>query len=71
MKEMSDIIRDKIKLDEDLHQALSTMEKSDKIKIIRKLIRENQNECPHFSTQFNWVMIDGICPYCGKKIAEE
>ena len=47
------------------------MEKSDKIKIIRNLIKENQNECPHFSAQFNWVMTDGICPYCGKKIAEE
>ena len=71
MTEMETIINIKKQLDKELKIALSTMEKTSKIKELRKRMKENQINCPHFSNQYNWVIVDEICPYCGKKLGGE
>ena len=62
------VIHDREVLNEVLRNALSTMEKKDTVKKTRLQLLELQNNCPHFSTKYNWVMTDDICPYCGKKL---
>ena len=64
------IIQNKLSLNTELYHALSTMEKSDKIKEIRERIKANQEACPHYSEKFNLEIKDGTCPYCGKHIKE-
>lgn len=61
-----EIIETKEKLEEELRQALSTMEKKNTIYEIRKKIQENQNRCPHFDNKFILTWIKNTCPYCGK-----
>lgn len=68
---MEDIINTHEKLNKELRIALATMERSNKIFDIKKQIIQNQTRCPHFSTQYNWAIIDGVCPYCGYKISGE
>lgn len=53
-------------LNRDLRQALSTMEKTDAVKIIRDQIKELQIACPHSNGTFDFSN-DKECPYCGKK----
>lgn len=60
------IIQTREDLESQLRFALSTMERSDKIKNIRLQIIENQQNCPHYSAKYNWTIADNICPYCGK-----
>lgn len=62
------IIHNKESLNTQLKLALSTMEKKNTINEIKLAIKENQNMCPHFDSNYNWAIIDDICPYCGKKI---
>lgn len=63
---IDDIIEERERLDRLLRQAVATMEKKDTINTIRAQMRLNQSKCPHFSTKYNYTMVDGICPYCGK-----
>ena len=65
---IDEIIRNKERLDAELLSALSTMEKKDAIFKIREQIEENQNACPHYSEKYNFVQVNDICPYCGRKI---
>lgn len=69
MKTIEEIIETKEKLNQRLYQALATMERKDTIREIRLEIINNQKECPHFS-DYNWAIIDGICPYCGFSIGK-
>ena len=62
---IDEIISRHEELDRELRIALSTMERSDKIKHIRTQIIENQKQCPHFSNKYNWTIAYGCCPYCG------
>lgn len=62
------IIENYAHLNEQLKQALSTMERKDDVQKIRLKIKENQNNCPHASSKYNWAIIDERCPYCGKKL---
>lgn len=55
-------------LNKELRTALASMEQKETIFKIKKQLNELQTECPHFSEKFNWVIADGICPYCGKKL---
>lgn len=55
-------------LEHDLNLALATMERKDEIKRIREEILNNQDHCPHFSEKYNFTIIDGVCPYCGKHL---
>ena len=55
-------------LEHDLNLALATMERKNEIKRIREEILNNQDHCPHFSEKYNFAIIDGICPYCGKHL---
>ena len=65
---IDDIISNHIRLNNELHSALSTMEKTDRIFEIRRQLIDLQNQCPHTSEVYNLQPIDGhICPYCGKK----
>jgi len=49
-----------------LNDALSHMELSDRIFIIRDEIKELQNICPHDNGSYNFSDQES-CPYCGKK----
>lgn len=62
------IINDKAVLDETLKNALATMEKKDTIRKVRLQLLELQNNCPHYSDKYNFNIVNGICPYCGKKV---
>lgn len=62
---IDEIIRENERLAKELRMALSTMERSDRVNEVHKKIIENQKRCPHFSTKYNWAVVDGVCPYCG------
>lgn len=67
---IEEIITNRNRLDNELRQALSTMERKDTIAKIRLDIIKNQRACPHFDNNYNWAVIDGVCPYCGFKLSE-
>ena len=56
-------------LNNELRQALSTMEKSDKVFIIHNEIKALQDFCPHNNGNYDFSH-DESCPYCGKKFGE-
>lgn len=68
---MTELISRHEKLSRDLNIALATMERKSTIAEIRKELIELQNVCPHFSNEYNFTMVDGYCPYCGKKLEED
>ena len=68
---IDDIIHTYQALNQELKQALSTMERKDNIYQIRARIIENQKRCPHFDNNYNWTIIDGKCPYCGFNLKGE
>ena len=49
-----------------LKDALSRMERSDRVLIIRDEIKELQNMCPHNNGSYDFSEQEN-CPYCGKK----
>ena len=51
-----------------LFKALATMDRKEDIQILREQLIELQDKCPHFSTKYNWEVVDGTCPYCGKNL---
>lgn len=60
-------IKDKYKeLNLELKQALTTMERSDRIFAIRDAIKDLQKLCPHSLGNYDFSN-DSQCPYCGKK----
>lgn len=67
---IDEIIQEKESLECQIRNAASTMEKSDKLQYLFNKMQINQNKCPHFSSQYNWVQVDDHCPYCGKKLSE-
>lgn len=65
---IDEIILKRNQLNHDLRIALATMERKDTVAQIRKAIIENQDKCPHISSKYNWAIVDGTCPYCGRHI---
>ena len=64
-----DITNIKIKYDalnQELKQALSRMERTDRVFIIRDAIKDLQQLCPHNNGNYDFST-DEECPYCGKK----
>lgn len=53
-------------LNKELRQALSRMERTDKVLVIREAIKDLQMICPHNNGSFDFSNNDE-CPYCGKK----
>ena len=53
-------------LNNELRTALSKMERSDKVMIIRDAIKDLQQLCPHNNGSFDFSDTEE-CPYCGKK----
>lgn len=49
-----------------LKEALSRMEYTDRVFMIRDEIKELQNMCPHKAEGFDLSDLS-VCPYCGKK----
>ena len=66
MIDINEIIHTKNVLNDELRQALSTMEKKDTIFQIREKIAKNQERCPHYGAQYTKTK-ENCCPYCGKK----
>ena len=56
-------------LNNELKQALSKMEKSDKVFVIRNAIKDLQQLCPHNNGSFDFSDTNE-CPYCGKKFGK-
>lgn len=54
------------KLNAELKDTLSHMEKSDRVFIIRNEIKELQGICPHSNGSYDFSNQES-CPYCGKK----
>lgn len=52
-------------LKKQLHEAVATMERSDKVKHIREEIKKVQAQCPHSNEKFKWNIDTNKCPYCG------
>ena len=63
---MDEIIRKHEDLKKQLIFALSTMERKSVIEEIRLELINLQNQCPHFSQEHNYTILDGKCPYCGR-----
>ena len=64
-----DINNIKVKYDtlyQELKKALSHMERTDRIFIIRDAIKDLQQLCPHNNGSFDFSDTEE-CPYCGKK----
>lgn len=64
-----DITNIKVKyesLNQELKQALSRMERTDRVFIIRDAIKDLQKLCPHSNGHYDFSDTDE-CPYCGKK----
>ena len=53
-------------LNKELKQALSRMQRTDKVIKIREAIQDLQELCPHDNGSFDFKSTDN-CPYCGKK----
>ena len=65
---VANIIKQREVISRKLAFALSTMDKKDAIKELRKQLIDLQEQCPHFDSNFNWAIVDDECPYCGKVI---
>ena len=67
-----DIANIKVKyetLNQELKQALSHMERSDRVFIIKEAIKDLQTLCPHNNGHYDFSNTDE-CPYCGKKFGK-
>ena len=53
-------------LNKELKQAVSRMEKTDRVFVIREAIKDLQGLCPHNNGNYDFSETDE-CPYCGKK----
>ena len=53
-------------LNQELKQALSRMERTDRVFIIRDAIKDLQKLCPHNNGNYDFSNEDE-CPYCGKR----
>lgn len=53
-------------LNTELRRALSGMERTDRIFVIRDQIKELQKLCPHNTGSYDFSNTEE-CPYCGKK----
>ena len=62
---IDDIKTKHTELNEELKKAISTMQLSDKVFIIREAIKDLQNICPHDNGNYDFSNSDE-CPYCGK-----
>lgn len=65
---MDEIIRKHAELERRLIIAVSTMERKSTINEIYTELINLQRQCPHFSAEHNFAIIDGECPYCGKQL---
>lgn len=64
-----DITNIKVKyesLNQELKQALSRMERTDRVFIIRDAIKDLQKLCTHNNGNYDFSDTDE-CPYCGKR----
>lgn len=57
------------KLSHDLKDALSRMERTDRVFIIRDQMKELQDLCPHSNGNYDFSNVEE-CPYCGKKFKQ-
>ena len=65
---MNEIIRKHEELERRLKIALSTMERKSTISEIYTELIDLQKQCPHFSVEHSFAIVDGECPYCGKQL---
>ena len=56
-------------LNKELKQALSRMEKTDRVFIIKEAIKDLQTLCPHNNGHYDFSNTVE-CPYCGKKFGK-
>lgn len=56
-------------LNKELKDAVSRMEKTDRVFIIRDAIKDLQQLCPHNNGNYDFSA-EAECPYCGKKFGK-
>lgn len=56
-------------LSSELKKALTTMERNDRVFLIRDEIKDLQKLCPHNNGSYDFSDA-AECPYCGKKFKE-
>lgn len=56
-------------LNKELKRALSTMEFTDRILVVKEAIKDLQSLCPHNNGHYDFSN-DESCPYCGKHFKE-
>ena len=56
-------------LQEELKDAVSRMERTDRVFAIRDAIKDLQTLCPHSNGNYDFSTNEE-CPYCGKKFGE-
>ena len=56
-------------LNQELKDALSRMERTDRVFIIRDQLKGLQELCPHSNGSYDFSNVDE-CPYCGKKFKQ-
>lgn len=57
-------------LNEELKVALTTMERKDRVFVIRNAMKDLQSMCPHNTGSFDFSTTDE-CPYCGKRFKKQ
>ena len=40
------------------------IEKTNELCELRQELKEIRNSCPHVSQEYNWAIVNGVCPYC-------
>ena len=66
-----EILNKKNDLMRQLNFCLSTMEKKDDVRNLRKELKNLTQQCPHHDSELNFALIEGTCPYCGGKILND
>ena len=44
--------------------AAATMDRKDELFELRQQLKEIQSNCPHVSQEYNWAIVNDMCPYC-------
>ncbi len=67
--DINNIKTKRIELNEELRKAISTMQFSEQVFVIREALKDLQRMCPHNNGNYDFSN-DDECPYCGKHFKE-
>ena len=62
---VQEVLVNRRRLESELQMALATMEKKNTIHRIKQQLENNQKQCSHTDSNYNWSEQGEQCPYCG------